>query len=205
MIGRRVFFILASTAALSACAVAHHRAPDLTLPAAYEAPAGSQMLSSHQLDDWWLFFRDPELDRLEQQAFTFSPDAKTAAARLLEAHSTMQAATSATLPTGSITGNVSRQSEMNLLGSADQLLPIGGVTDTQQLNFNVSWELDFFGRLRTERRIAKADFAASRFDIAAAWASLAANVATDYFQAKGLAIQLDDAQTNADISAHLYD
>ena len=89
--------------------------------------------------------------------------------------------------------------------ASDQLFPVGGITETQTLNFNVSWELDFFGRLQQARRVANADFAATRFDVEGARATLAASVADNYFQAKGLAIQLADADTNASISQKLYD
>jgi outer membrane protein TolC len=82
---------------------------------------------------------------------------------------------------------------------------VGGGTETETLNFNVSWELDFFGRLEQARRVASADFAATRFDVEGARAALAASVADNYFQAKGLAIQLADADTNATISQKLYD
>src|SRR5579862_6474353 len=51
--------LLAGAAALvlSACA-SGARTPDLTLPQAFQAPAGAQDLSVRQLDHWWLIFGD---------------------------------------------------------------------------------------------------------------------------------------------------
>ncbi len=80
---------------------------------------------------------------------------------------------------------------------------MGGVTENDQLNFDVSWELDFMGGLKDARREARANFAATQFDIEAARASLVANVADSYFQARGLAIQLDDAREQLRIEEQL--
>ncbi len=201
---RRLALLLAPPAVLAGCVVAHHRTPDVSLPVAYEAPKGETALSTEQLDHWWLLFSDPELNRLEDEAFVLSPDARTASARLLEARASRASQVLQTLPTGNLSAKASREDAQSLGGANDQLFPVGGVTETETLNFNVSWELDFFGRLRQARRVANADFAATRFDVEGARASLAASVADDYFQAKGLAIQLADAQVNEGISQKLY-
>ncbi|MGI8841602.1 MAG: efflux transporter outer membrane subunit [Caulobacteraceae bacterium] len=200
---RRSAALLALAAPLWGCASAPHRAPDLRLPARYEAPAGGAALAPAALDRWWLLFDDPRLDALEDEAARYSPDARTAAARVLEAKATRDSQTAQTLPTGDIAGNVSRQRSYNLGGKSDQLFPIGGTTDTESLNFDVSWELDLFGRLATARRVAGADLAQARFNIEGTRASLAASVADNYFQANGLAIQLADARQNVRIESDL--
>ena len=69
----------------------------------------------------------------------------------------------------------------------------------------MSWELDLFGRFFAVRRAAQGDTAAARFAYEGARASLAANVADAYFQARGLAIQLADARESARIQRSLYD
>ncbi|HEV2364476.1 MAG TPA: efflux transporter outer membrane subunit [Caulobacteraceae bacterium] len=201
---QRLALAAAPCAFAAACALGAHRTPDVRLPAAYEAPPGAP-LKEAALDRWWLLFADPELNALEDQAFRLAPDAKTAAARLLEARATWESEVASLLPTGGLSGKVNRESAANLAGQSNQLFPIGGVTDTETLNFNVSWELDLFGRLRTQYKTAGANFAATRFDIEGERASLAASVADDYFQARGLAIQLDDANTNDAIAHELAD
>jgi NodT family efflux transporter outer membrane factor (OMF) lipoprotein len=197
--------ILIAFAALCACAGPPHRAPDLSLPAAYEAPAGEAPLAPAELDRWWLLFDDPQLTALEDEAARDAPDARTAAARVLEARATRNSQTAQTLPTGHIQGNVSREHAYNIGGPSTSLFPIGGVTDTATSNFDVSWELDLFGRLREARRIANADLAQARFNIEGTRATLAASVADSYFQAKGLAIQLADARETVRIDQSLLD
>ncbi|HUO11525.1 MAG TPA: efflux transporter outer membrane subunit, partial [Caulobacteraceae bacterium] len=178
------------------------RKPDTTLPAAYEAPAGTAQLPNATLDRWWTIFGDDQLDALEDQALKLSPDAKTQMARLKEAIATRKSTILQTYPTGDLTGSASRQTAYSLAPS-NSLFPVGGVTDTDQLNFNVSWEFDFLGALNDERRIARADFAATQFDVESARASLVANVADSYFVARGLAIQLDDANEQLRIEQQL--
>ncbi len=202
---KRLALLIAPPAMLGGCAVAHHRAPDLSLPTAYEAPKGEAALTAAQLDRWWLLFGDAELNRLEDDAFARSPDARTASSRLLEARATRASGILQTLPTGGLAGRASHEDASSIGGASNQLFPVGGITNSETLNLNVSWELDLFGRLGQQRRIANANFAAARFNVEGTRASLAANVADSYFQAKGLAIQLDDAQKNATISQELYD
>jgi outer membrane protein, multidrug efflux system len=200
---RRFAILLAFAAPLYACATAPHRAADVRLPGAYEAPAGGAALAPESLDRWWLLFNDPQLTALEDEAARDAPDARTAAARVLEAKATKDSAVAGTLPTGNISGTISREHEVNLGGASNSLFPIGGTTDTEPLNFTVSWELDLFGRLATARKVANADLAAARFDIEGTRASLAASVADNYFQAKGLAIQLADARESERIEGQL--
>ncbi len=63
--GRSAGRLLAAACALALAACASGaRKPDLTLPAAYEAPAGAAQLSNETLDRWWRIFGDDELDGL---------------------------------------------------------------------------------------------------------------------------------------------
>ncbi len=132
-----------------------------------------------------------------------SPDVKSQIARLREAAATRNSDILQTFPTGDLTGGASRQTSNDLGASASSLFPVGGVTEDEHLDFKVSWELDFFGALNDARKAAKADYAAARFDIEAAHASLVANVADSYFVARGLAIQLDDANETMRIENEL--
>ncbi|MGH7023814.1 MAG: efflux transporter outer membrane subunit [Caulobacteraceae bacterium] len=199
---KRAAILIALLCALGACQTVR-QPPKIAMPAAYDGAGAGAALSAEQLDRWWLLFKDPQLNALEEEAFRLSPDERTAAARILEARAVRSSAIEQTFPTGNIQANASRQRSYNLGGGNNSLFPIGGTTDTEQANFNVSWELDLFGRLAEKRRVAKANFAAARFDIEGTRASLAASVADDYFQARGLAIQLADAQINAHVEGEL--
>jgi NodT family efflux transporter outer membrane factor (OMF) lipoprotein len=200
---KRAAILIALTAGLGACQTTREP-PHVVMPTAYEAAGGAAALAPVQLDRWWLLFRDPQLEALEDEAFRLSPDARTAAARILEARAVRGSQIAQTLPTGDVSGKLSHQSASNIgAGSSDNLLPVGGITDSRTLNFDVSWEVDLFGRLAVARKVAKANYAAARFDVEGARASLAASVADNYFLARGLAIQLADARETARIQAEL--
>ena len=199
---RRRAILILMAASLAACQTPR-APPRVVMPASFDVPGAGATLTPAQLDRWWLLFNDAQLNALEDEAFAHSPDARTAQARVLEARATRASAIAQTLPTGDIQGKAERQQAYNIGTASDSLIPIGGRTDTEQVNFNVSWEIDLFGRLAQQRRIAKANFAAARFDIEGVRASLAASVADNYFQARGLAIQLADAQENARIEGEL--
>jgi NodT family efflux transporter outer membrane factor (OMF) lipoprotein len=190
---------------VSACAGAPLKPPVVPLPARVEGPAGVAQLTPIELDRWWLLFEDPELNALEDEAFRLSPDARTAAARILEARATAGASVAQTFPTGDLQGNASHGHAYNIGAPSNSLFPVGGTTDTETVNFNVSWEIDLFGRLAQERRAAGADLAATIFEQEGARASLAASVADELFLARGLAIQLGDARENARIETGLED
>src|SRR5271154_416856 len=144
--GRTALLLLAGAAALAlqACA-SGARKPDLTLPAAYEAPAGTADVSSQTLDRWWLIFGDEELNGLEEQALRARPDGKTQIARLQEAAATRNSNILQTLPTGDLTGGANHQVTKDLGASASALFPTGGVNEDDHLDFKGSWELEFFG------------------------------------------------------------
>jgi len=113
-------------------------------------------------------------------------------------------------PQGAVTGSASATDtrllsggKFNIPGAPPVTFANTGVTTNQAADFDVSWELDLFGRSFTTRRKADADLAAAQFDAAASRASLAANVADSLFQARGLAIQLEDARQTAHIDRDL--
>jgi outer membrane protein TolC len=74
--------------------------------------------------------------------------------------------------------------------------PTAATAESYALNYDVSWELDIYGRRRAANRAVNGDFAAARFAYEATRSSLAANVAQSYFEARGLAIQLEDARAH---------
>ncbi|MBS0363818.1 MAG: TolC family protein [Proteobacteria bacterium] len=200
--------VLAAALALAACA--HVRPADTALPAAFEGaktatdrvPAGAI-----DLDRWWLSFNDPQLNQLIDQALARNPDARSAAARLSEARANRIESLTHYLPQGDAQGGSKRTDTHQLAGTVFNFpgFSSSGVSDASQAGLNVSWEVDVFGRFLATRKAVNGDLAAARFDYEGTRASLAANVADTYFQARGLAIQLADARESQRIEQELYD
>jgi len=204
--------VLLSMPALSSCALGPAvRVADTTLPAAYDAPA-APVSDDQRLAQWWALYDDPQLQGLVEEALSRAPDALSAQARLAEALAVRSSALDAYNPQGGLsasaarsqTGVVSGAGTVDFGGHAVNLITTTPI-DTYGANFDVSWELDLFGRRRAARRKANADLAAARFDYEASRTSLAANVADSLFLARGLAIQLDDARETARLQGQLSD
>jgi NodT family efflux transporter outer membrane factor (OMF) lipoprotein len=210
---RAAILFLAFTPALASCALEPSvRQADTRLPAAYESSAAATG-ADVDISRWWTLYDDPQLQALVDQALADAPDALSAEARLQEALAVRSGALAGYGPQGDIQASATR-TDTYPIGQAATFrisptqsisLSPSGVTDAGSANFNVSWELDLFGRRAAARGKANADLAAARFDYEASRASLAANVADQLFQARGLAIQLDDAQATARIERQLFE
>ncbi|HEX4179902.1 MAG TPA: TolC family protein [Caulobacteraceae bacterium] len=215
---RRIFtaFLLFSPLLASCTLGPRVPAPDTRLPAAFEAPT-AETASGVDLDRWWTAYDDPQLAALVEEALKSAPDARSAAARLDEARAVRSSALTAFDPQGALQGSSTLTHTTTLSGPGPIVIPAvpgvfpgasfdlspSGYTYNQGANFDVSWEVDLFGRRVATRRKANADLAAAKFDYEASRTSLAANVADQLFQARGLAIQLDDARDSARIQRDL--
>ena len=193
-----------ATLVLSACA-STPRTADTRLPAAYETPPGAA-LPDQALDRWWTAFADPDLTRLVEDALAKSPDARLAAARLDEARAVRGGQIRQLyIPSTPLTASANRSSTDIIKQSDVRGFTQGGDSETYSASFDVSWELDLIGRRRAARGVVDNDLAAARFAYEGARAALAANVAQSYFEARVLAVQLDDARETARIGGSLFD
>lgn len=194
--------------------------PAISLPAAFETPAPAST-QTPSLDKWWLAFGDPQLETLVEQALTSATDSRLAFARLREARAVRRNAFAQTLPTGNVTLSANRQYTNRLssnapvldLGSgstgsafnfADLFSPTGAI-DSFNVGASPSWEIDLFGRLSATRAQARASFAAAYLDYEATRLSLAGDVASTLFEARGYAAQLEDAGETLRIARALSD
>jgi NodT family efflux transporter outer membrane factor (OMF) lipoprotein len=188
---------------LAACATnASMPKAHVQAPAAYEAPRPAGQADVAVLDRWWESYNDPQLNQLVEEALTSSFDQRDALARLAQAAAVRREIKAQALPTGNLAGGVSHSKTQVLSGiAAGGTLP-GGST-TYSASFDVSWELDLFGRVREGFKVANADFRAAEFDYEATRTALAANVAQSLFEARGLAIQQADAEETVRIDEEL--
>ncbi|HEX4196602.1 MAG TPA: efflux transporter outer membrane subunit [Caulobacteraceae bacterium] len=188
--------------------------PDTRLPVAFEAPADVTQPGA-PLDHWWTAYNDPQLESLIQLALVNAPDARTAYAKLEDALAVRAGALASYGPQGAFQGSATDTYTNVLQGPAPIVLPIAGFppisftnagnTQDYLANFDVSWEIDIFGRKRAARGKANADLAVARLDDVATITELEASVADQLFQARGLAIQLDDAREANRIDQQLAD
>ena len=209
---KRILLISAAALLATGCVTSTVRKAEVTPPPAYESPTPNpDGLTPASLDNWWTLYGDPQLDALVDEALKHAPDARTAVAVLDQA----AAVRSETLdqlfiPQGALQGTATR-TQTTVLGSSSSLGSIfapPGATENFNANFDVSWELDLWGRRAAGKRGANADFYTAAFTYEATRTALIANVANSLFQARGLALQLQDALETARINrelAHISD
>ncbi len=133
---------------------------------------------------WWEIYQDPQLNQLEERIAANNPSLRQAVETYLAAHDQVAAARSALYPTISAGPSVAHVKD-----SAHKPL----ATATTPTSFNdlvlsgqASWEPDFWGRIRRTVEQARENAQADAADQATVDLSLHAELATDYFQLRGL-------------------
>lgn len=133
---------------------------------------GEVDIDSGEVDDGWIHaFGDAELVTLVREAIQNNRDLELAAAQVDSAEARLRAAGAALKPTVSYG-----------LQATGQEIP-GQPDDIGGLGVRVSWEVDVWGRLRTQRAAAEEALAATREDYEFARQTIAAATAKGWFAA----------------------
>ncbi len=112
------------------------------------------------LNDWWTQFDDPVLNGMVDEAIASNYDLKIASARIAAVRADFQFASAQLWPEIDASGSAIRERlSQNLVDSSSFGPPIQNLF---QLGFDASWELDFWGRLRSLKN-------AAFFDLEASW------------------------------------
>ena len=140
---------------------------------------------------WWEIFGDPQLNALEEQVAPGNQDLKAAEARFREARALIRFNRAAQFPTISVGPSIS-----SLRPSSNRPnFPNSSATGDFVLPFDLSYEVDLWGRVRRTVAAAREATQASAADLAAATLSIQAEVAFDYFELRSADTQkrlLDD-------------
>jgi NodT family efflux transporter outer membrane factor (OMF) lipoprotein len=151
--------------------------------------ANDPSVRNQHLQDWWQVFQDPKLDALIVTAYQQNPTLRIAGTRVLEARAGQAIAVGNIFPQSQqATGSYSRvnlNSNLPLIGPMLALLPPSQRSlafSNWFYGFNLSWELDLWGRIRRNIESANASLDASVEDYDAALVTLLADAATSYVQ-----------------------
>jgi outer membrane protein, multidrug efflux system len=140
---------------------------------------------------WWQQFEDPVLDDLVAKALAANHDVRMAVARVDQARAFFDDVALDRFPTAVAGASVDRRDQA-IPGFSERPRPI----TTYRAGFDAFWEIDIFGRVRSQVRAAQASaegFAAELDDVRV---SVAAEVARNYFELRGLQQQLAVADRN---------
>jgi multidrug efflux system outer membrane protein len=152
--------------------------------------ADPALVNQQRLDPrWWGQFQDPVLDTLVTRALESNHDVQMAVARVDQARAFSNEVDLDRFPEVTVNASVDRREQM-VPGFTEERRRI----TTYSAGFDAFWELDLFGRVRSQRRAAAAtaeSFEASLDDVRV---SLVAEVARNYFELRGLQQQLAVAE-----------
>ena len=190
---RRVQLAVTLAAALAgaSCAVGPNYAePKLALdagfvnaPTAASAPASASAAST-DIANFWRGFGDADLSALIEHALAANGDVRIAQARLQESRATLQGARAELLPSIGVAADAGRAlTPEYLLPGASRSQRTSGFYDA---GFTANWELDFFGRNRRASESAAAQLDASQAGVHAAQTAVAAELARNYLELRGL-------------------
>ena len=198
---------------LSACAAGpDYRSPQpaaLGIPNAYyTAPAGGA-LSETELTNWWTRLNDPVLAGLIDRAVENNLDIVQAQARLRQARESRVQARAAFLPQANASASSGRNYSNR--GGGTRVVD-GNVVSTGSSNWsssyslgaNASWQIDLFGELSRSAEAARADLAASGYDLANVRMTIIAELVTNYVQARQAQEQLRIARETQAIQQDNY-
>jgi NodT family efflux transporter outer membrane factor (OMF) lipoprotein len=190
--------IVACASVIAGCTVGpNYVKPKADVPTAYvETPANwkqAQPSDAIEKGKWWEIYQDTQLNELEEQINVSNQSLKAAEAQFAEARAALKITRSQRYPT--VTGYAGAS---NNRVSANR--PLFSTTLKQEYNdftlpIDVSYEVDLWGRVRRVVESSRSEAQASAADLANVSLSLHAELATDYFQLRGLDAQkklLDD-------------
>ncbi len=177
--------------ALAGCNLApSYVTPNLTVPTAYKE--ASVWIDARPGDSlakglWWTRFGDPTLDRLEGQIDVANPTLAAALAAYDQARAFAAEARSSLVPTLTTleAATYNRQSDERPLRGAGQPDEYAN----NSVGGEITYEFDFWGRVRNLVAAGEAQAQASAADLATARLSLHAELANDYLQLRGLDAQ----------------
>lgn len=210
----RIAWITGTALTLSACAAGpDYRAPQpasLGIPATYYTAPGSAPLADADLASWWTRLNDPALSSLIDRAIANNLDIVQAQARLRQARESLRQANAAFLPQVNASGSGGRNYSSR--GSGTRVDDNGNVISTGSGNWsssyslgaNARWQIDLFGELSRSAEAARADLAASGYDLANVRMTIIAELVTNYVQARQAQAQLRIARETQAIQRDNY-
>jgi outer membrane protein, multidrug efflux system len=159
----------------------------------YPGTTGTK-ISSQSPETWWNIFNDPVLDSLENLALQENLDLQFSIARIDETRSIVHLAIADLFPSIILQPGVVKQ-ELSSNRPNPFVIGTGALPRTTistfQIPFNVNYEIDLWGKYRSNIQSARANFMASEEDMKSLRLSVSGDVASNYFLIRIADIQMD--------------
>lgn len=160
---------------------------------------------------WWTEFGDAVLDAVVDTVLARNRDLAMAALRVSEVQELYRISRAGQLPAVQLTGDGTRQSTPTNAGATGRFagsipnFPDRFEFTTYSASLGLSWELDFWGRVREGTRAAIQDWMATRADLDAARTGVVAEAVSTYLEIADLDRQLATARETAGLLAERSD
>ena len=210
-----VAFISIVIVSVAGCAVGpDYKRPDLALPADYAANTQSDASNASNpiSNEWWKLYNDTQLNDLIASALANNADARLAIARIDEARGALRETHAALFPEVDLGGTAARQrigasgisssggsssggstgggSSSSGLGSGGQTGGRAFHSNFFQLDAQLSYELDLWGRLRRASESSRAALLSTTYARDVTALTLASTTAQAYFALRALDAQI---------------
>ena len=188
-----IFLLVLILFALCACTVGpNYRRPDVSgiTPKDWrwkQAAPGDRIPKGK----WWRIFHDPVLDGLEGIAVAGNQDLRAAVARVDEARAAARQSRSAFFPELSLDPSANRQRTSGHLPTPIPIPVPPSYISTYSVPFDLSYEVDLWGRVRRSFEAAGAEAQASAADYQNVLLTLTSDVAADYFLVRSMDEEID--------------
>ncbi len=190
---KRSIFTIIGVLVLAGCAVGpDYRRPEIASPPAWQVDMQQAKDTANTL--WWEQFNDPALNELIQAALRENYDLRIATARVQEFYGLYGATRADLFPQIGYDGTAGRTHT-----TTKGPVPIVGGRNYSlyQAEFNASWEIDLWGKIRRATEAAQADLLAAEDARSGVILSLVSSMATAYVDLRSLDRQLEIARQTA--------
>jgi len=191
---------------ISSCKVGkEYQRPVLELPKQFNNVSFSDTSSIADIE-WKNFFTDKTLQELVQKGITYNHDLLYAMKRIDISQEQLKQAKLIQFPelTSQITAQYNYPSKNSLNGLSTNSFLGKSHIENYQVNFNLSWEADVWGKLRNQKEATMAEYVQTYEAAKAIQTQVIANIAQGYFNLLMLDRQLEIAKRNLSLSDSFF-
>jgi len=149
-------------------------------PVAASSVAATTQTTGHAGERWWSLYADPVLDKLEDEAKAHNADAQVAVARVLAARAQLGISEADQYPTLSANAKDSH-TKVTAVGPSPLPPTVPRTQNDLRATLDASYELDLWGKFRRASEASRAELLSAEASRDAAYLSLSAQVAQQYF------------------------
>lgn len=184
--------------------------PNYFRPAASVQPnwidAADKRIASEPADmsQWWAMFNDPVLDSLIVESYEQNLTLREAGFRVLQARAQRNIQVGNLFPQSQTASGGYSRNELSKQNQNTSFIPTR-FYNQYSVGFNLSWELDFWGRFRRAVEAAEGELDASIEGYDAVLVTLQGDIATSYVQIRTIQRQLKLLQANIELQKQTLD